>query len=273
MTADARVRPIFKWPGGKFKLLDSILEELPSGARLVEPFVGSCSVFLNSDYDAYLLCDVNADVIGFYRRLTAEGAGFIAACRELFAGGNAAEVYSARREQFNTLHPGGERAELFLYLNRHGYNGLIRYNGKGVYNVPFGRFAKPYFPEREMLAFLAKAGRTRVEFAAADFRATFARLEPGDVVYCDPPYYPLSGTANFTSYAGNTFGLAEQGELAELMRRAAADGIRVVASNHDLAAVRGLYAGAERLRSLRVQRSISCDKDNRGVVDEILAVF
>lgn len=273
MTDAGRVRPIFKWPGGKFKLLDPIIEELPSGTRLVEPFVGSGCVFLNTAYDAYLLCDVNEDVIGFYRRLTAEGAAFVAGCRALFADGNGAETYYERRERFNILPPGDERAELFLYLNRHGYNGLIRYNSKGGYNVPFGRFAKPYFPEYEMLAFLAKAEKVRVEFAAADFRETFARLGPGDVVYCDPPYYPLSTTANFTSYAGNTFGLAEQGELAALMERAAADGVRVVASNHDLPAVREMYAGAGSLRSLRVQRSISCDKNNRGTADEILAVF
>ena len=269
----ARIRPIFKWPGGKYRLLDAILTELPPGVRLVEPFVGSGAVFMNSDYPAYLLCDLNVDLIGFYEALAERGEGLVDECRGAFAGRNSPEDFYECRERFNSLPPGRERAVLFLYLNRHGYNGLIRYNSRGEYNVPFGRYARPYFPEREMLAFIGKTRAARVEFLAGDFRRSFEEIRAGDSVYCDPPYIPLSDTANFTSYAGNSFGAAEQAELARLAERAARGGARVVVSNHDTPVSRELYARAVRVRELSVRRSISCNGDKRGVVGELLAVY
>ncbi len=269
-----RIRPILKWPGGKFRLLDAILAELPPGKRLVEPFAGSGALFMNADYPAFLLCDLNADLIHFYRTLAARGGEFVRECRALFAGdANRRETYFRRREEFNRLAPGAERAALFLYFNRHGYNGLIRYNAAGEFNVPFGRYARPYFPEAEMLAFLEKTGRTRVEFRVADFRKTFKGLKKGDVVYADPPYIPLSDTANFTGYAGNSFGPADQEELAALAGSARDRGIPVAISNHDSDEARRLYRLAARIGEISVRRFISCNGGKRAMVRELLAVY
>lgn len=268
-----RIRPVLKWPGGKYRLLDAILPELPPGRRLVEPFVGSGAVFMNSEYPAYLLCDLNADLIGLYEVLAERKENFIEECRGYFAGGNDSGLFYERRAAFNRLQPGRERAALFLYFNRHGYNGLIRYNAKGEFNVPFGRYATPYFPEREMLAFIEKTRKAKVEFLACDFRDAFRKLRKGDTVYCDPPYIPLSETANFTSYAGNSFGAADQLQLASLAEKSAARGVRVVVSNHDAGEARLLYKAAAYMREFSVRRFISCNGLKRDMVDELLAVY
>lgn len=272
-TSPERIRPILKWAGGKYRLLDAIIPELPAGPRLVEPFVGSGAVFLNSDYPSYLLCDVNPDLIGFYTSLKRGGGRFIERCRGLFADGNAAEAYYARRERFNSLAAGAQRAALFLYLNRHGYNGLIRYNAGGGFNVPFGKYARPYFPEAEMRRFLRKAGACEVAFKCADYRTTFAELRGDDVVYCDPPYAPLSRTANFTTYSGTVFGEGDQRELAALVEAAAAKGIRLAVSNHALPVTRRLYGCADSIKEFAVRRSISRNGNGREMVSELLAVY
>lgn len=268
------VKPIFKWAGGKSRLLDFILPHLPAGRRLVEPFVGSGAVFLNTPHPAALLCDANADLIDFYQTLTKHGEAFVKKCRRLFTdANNRPEAYLRHRERFNASPPGEERSALFLYLNRHGYNGLIRYNSRGVFNVPFGRYARPRFPEKEMFAFLERMGSCGAVFMEADFGESFNRLGPGDVVYCDPPYIPLSDTANFTSYSGRTFGGEEQRELARLAEQAARRGISVVVSNHDTEAARELYKEATRIYSVGVRRNISCNGEKRGMVSELLAVY
>lgn len=264
-------RPFLKWPGGKYRIIDRIKEQLPSGSRLIEPFVGSGAVFLNTDYPRYLLADSNRDLINIYRCLQKEGASFVEYCRQFFVPeNNKAEKYYELRERFNETDDVYEKSALFLYLNRHGYNGLCRYNAVGHFNVPFGRYAKPYFPEREMLYFAEKVKKADV--LCADFRDTLALAEKGDVVYCDPPYVPLSDTSNFTEYSPGGFGRAEQLALAKMAKRLAERGIPVLISNHDTEFTRTHYDTAH-ISSFDVPRFISCDGKNRHKVSELLALF
>lgn len=272
-TAAEAARPVLKWPGGKFRLIREIVPRLPAGKRFVEPFAGSGAVFLNCEYPAYALSDLNADLMKFYKTLVRDGKKFIVRCRELFENGNASEIYYERRDRFNGLRPGPERAALFLYFNRHGYNGLIRYNSTGGFNVPFGRYAKPYFPEAEMLRFAEKARASGAVLETADFRDVLSDLKKGDVAYCDPPYLPLSPTANFTTYSGAGFGPTEQRQLAELAESAARRGARIVISNHDIPLARELYSGARELTGFNVRRNISCNIEKRELVRELLAVY
>lgn len=266
-------KPFLKWAGGKYRLLDRLLPNLPAGSRLVEPFVGSGAVFLNAAFSAYLLCDLNPDLIGLYETLRREGESFIWRAGAMFTPeNNTREAFLRLRAAFNASRDVEERAILFLYLNRHSYNGLVRYNAAGVYNVPFGRYKSPYFPAAELTAFLRKVRECDVTFAVQDFRATFSWLRTGDVVYGDPPYVPASSTANFTAYIGGGFGAAEQRELAQEAEAAARHGIPVVLSNHDMPLTRELYAGA-RLHSFPVRRLISCNGGRRGQARELLAVF
>ena len=137
-------RPFLKWAGGKYRLLDRLLPSLPEGARLVEPFVGSGAVFLTAGFGSYLLCDLNPDLIGLYRTLLRDGERFIARAHALFTPeNNTQEVFLRLRADFNASSDVEERSLLFLYLNRHSYNGLVRYNSRGIYNVPFGKCTAP----------------------------------------------------------------------------------------------------------------------------------
>ncbi|MGB4502714.1 MAG: Dam family site-specific DNA-(adenine-N6)-methyltransferase [Dethiobacteria bacterium] len=265
------LKPFLKWAGGKYRIVHRIREQLPPGHRLVEPFVGSGAVFLNLDYPGYLLCDNNADLINLFQVLKEEGETFVKYCRDYFTpASNREEEYYRFRSEFNRTGNKKQKAALCLYLNRHGYNGLCRYNSSGEFNTPFGRYVKPYFPEKEMLYFARKA--QKATFACRDFRNTMAKAKPGDAVYCDPPYVPLSGTANFTEYSSGGFGLKEQQKLAEMAGKLAEEGIPVLLSNHDTAFVRQIYRGAQ-ITSFKVRRFISCQGDNRNKAGEILALF
>lgn len=265
-------RAFLKWAGGKYNLIEPITALLPAGNKLIEPFVGAGSVFLNSDYDAYLLNDVNPDLINLFKTVKKRPQRFITDAKKLFTPAcNSAAAYYAMRRQFNDSCDIYERALLFLYLNRHGYNGLCRYNSSGQFNVPFGRYLRPYFPEAEIEFFAAKA--KRATFTCLSFEKVFRRARQGDVIYCDPPYAPLTTTASFTSYATGGFNLEHQHELARRAAHAAHKrGIPVLISNHDTDLTRLLYEDAS-LQSLQVARFISQNGAKRGKVAELLALY
>lgn len=264
-------RPFLKWAGNKFRILDRVKKRLPQGERLVEPFAGSGALFLNTDYDSYLLCDSNHDLVQLYTLLRDEGERFIDEAAGLFqARNNRPERYYALRDEFNRCSEPVRRASLFIYLNRHGYNGLCRYNASGGFNVPFGRYKRPYFPAAEMLAFHHKA--QRAEFIQQDFLTTFEQARSGDVIYCDPPYVPLSPSANFTSYSAGGFSLAQQELLAQRSEELSARGIPVLISNHNTKFARTIYSGAK-IHRFVVQRYISCNGHSRSKAGELLALY
>lgn len=266
-----RQRPFLKWAGNKYRVLDQILQRLPPGRRLIEPFAGSGALFLNTDYERYLLTDSNADLITLYEQLKTERTELIDYCRQFFTPHhNQSRVYYALREEFNALDTGLRRAALFVYLNRHGYNGLCRYNADGGFNVPFGRYRRPYFPEAEMQAFAHKA--RLAQFRQRDFAQVMARARPGDVIYCDPPYVPLSDSANFTSYSAGGFNLDQQQRLADAAQKAALRGVPVLISNHATRFTREAYRHAAR-NEFTVQRYISCNGTQRHHANELLALF
>ncbi len=271
-TVNGAIRPFLKWAGNKYRILDEIRPLLPEGRRLIEPFAGSAALFLNSQFDKYLITDVNADLINLYNVLKKHGEDFIEQARRLFAPRfNNAETYYRRREEFNRCSDPLRKAALFVYLNRHGYNGLCRYNSSGGFNVPFGRYAQPYFPEEEMRAFRRKA--RRAVFRHRDFQWAFAQARPGDVIYCDPPYVPLSRSASFTAYSAGGFGLTHQALLAQLAAQAAARGIPVLISNHNTDDTRRYYRHASKHHYFQVRRYISCNGRKREDAGEVLALF
>ncbi len=265
------MKPFLKWAGNKYKIVERIKALLPPGQRLVEPFVGSGALFLNTDYPRYLLTDANADLITLYQFLQAEGEAFVAYCRPLFSPeNNDKDRYYALRDEFNSTHDLRRKSAIFLYMNKHGYNGLCRYNMKGGFNVPFGRYKRPYFPEAEMLYFHQKS--QSATFQHGDFRDVMESCVLNDVVYCDPPYVPLSQTANFTGYSSGGFSWDEQKLLAEKARELASRNIPVVISNHDTDFVREIYTTAT-FTEFYVQRYISCNGENRAKAAELLALF
>ncbi len=265
------MRPFLKWAGGKYRLVERIKAKLPPGNRLIEPFAGSCALSLNTDYQDYWLNDINRDLINLYQVLQREGSNFIEYSRTFFTPEtNSAEKYYEFRKQFNAETDLVTKSALFIYLNRHGYNGLSRYNAGGEFNVPFGKYAKPYFPEKELIYFHTKFKKAK--FTCIDFGTMMSKAKPGDLVYCDPPYEPLTETSNFTSYSAGGFGQSEQKRLAEVALRTAARGIPVLISNHRTDFIMEIYQKAK-IDTFPVRRFISCDGDNRKSVEEVLALF
>lgn len=268
---ESSVRPFLKWAGNKFRIVDKVIKRLPDGHRLIEPFVGSGAVFLNTDYERYLLCDSNPDLIELYTLVKEDGVAFIEYARPLFSPrNNTPERFYALREEFNNCAEKPRRAALFVYLNRHGYNGLCRYNAKGGFNVPFGRYKRPYFPEEEILLFHRKA--QRADFLHQDFATTLDKAKQGDVIYCDPPYLPLSASANFTSYSAGGFDMQQQKQLATIATHCAERGVPVLISNHNTRDARTIY-GKAKLQRFAVQRYISCKGSSRSKAGELLALY
>lgn len=272
MTKDKKNRAFLKWAGGKYSLIEDITARLPPAKKLIEPFVGAGSVFLNTDYSKYLLNDINADLINLYNIVKHQSADYITDSAKLFtAAYNEEQRYYQIRQEFNDSIDIYERAVYFLYLNRHGYNGLCRYNNSGKFNVPFGRYKAPYFPEKEILYFAEKS--QLATFTCDSFEKVFARARKNSVIYCDPPYAPISKTAMFNSYAAGGFTLDNQIKLAQLARRTGYKrSIPVLVSNHDTEFTRDIYQGAA-MTELQVSRFISQNGSNRIKVAELLALF
>ena len=214
---------------------------------------------------------MNYDLINLYRKLKTQKKSFIQFCHYYFEQQhNTEDNYYELRELFNTTTDLELKAALFLYLNKHGYNGLCRYNSTGGYNVPYGYYKKPYFPKAEMEYFIEKAKQMR--FVHADFQTTMKKATDEDIVYCDPPYIPLSNTANFTEYAQGGFNFEQQQVLVQHAKQLAANGSTVIISNHDTPDTRKLYQSAK-LYSFLVPRFISCDSTTRTPAPELLAIF
>lgn len=266
-----KVRPFLKWAGSKYNCLNQIIKALPPGKRLIEPFAGSGVIFMNTQYSEYILAEGNLDLIHVFTLVKEQGGSFIDFCQTYFRSEtNCKEYYYKVRTLFNSLDSSAERSALFLYLNRHGYNGLCRYNSKGTFNVPFGLYIKPYFPQVEMELFHQKSHQA--QFIHNDFRKTFALASKGDVIYCDPPYIPITEKTKPLPYTRKMFSEEDQIELAELARETAARGIPVIISNHDTPFTRQHYHQAK-IKSFSVSRSISCQKLSRTPVKELLAIF
>jgi DNA adenine methylase len=267
-----KYRPFLKWPGNKYRCLEHILPRLPKTGRLIEPFTGSGAIFVNTHFSEYILGEKNPHLVHLYMHLQEEGTGFIEFCRQWFQPQfNDKKKYYSLRDEFNYSTDLKQKSALFLYLNRHGFNGLCRFNSKGFYNVPFGTYIKPYFPHKEMLHFYEKSKQST--FIYCDFEECFKHAKKGDVIYCDPPYHPISKTSNFTLYTGNEFNQQTQLKLAELAMNASLQGIHVLISNHDTAFTQELYQNANKIHSFEVSRSIASQGHKRIKVKEILAHF
>lgn len=267
-----------KWAGGKRTLLPEIHALLPERrkGRFIEPFLGSAVVYLNTPgFDSYLLADTNRDLLDLYGHIRSRAQELVAEVEALFdqENSNTSERYYDLREDFNTCPDGSlRRAALFIYLNRHGFNGMCRYNQQGLFNIPYGRYKTVMAPVDAIQAMAEVLRERPTQLYTRDFREMLAMAGAGDTVYLDPPYLPLSSTANFNAYHTEGFNAEDQEDLARLAREAAHRGALVIISNHDTEKARELYEGAF-FRELQVARSISGSAASRKRVGELLAVF
>jgi DNA adenine methylase len=269
------IKPFLKWAGGKLRLVDDLKKKFPKdGNRFIEPFVGAGSVSLNVDYQEYIINDTNRDLMSVYCVFKKMGIEFVGECKKLFvAKNNTRDAYAALKDEFNSTNDKMRKATLFIYLNRHCFNGLCRYNGSGEFNTPIGSYDEPYFPEEEFMASLDRVKKFQIK--VMDFREVFDLVVAGDVVYCDPPYLPLSESASFDDYAQGGFSLKDQLDLAKCASVAAKKGATVVISNHWNWYAREIYTKIfeAKVSTLDVSRTISCKTEERKPVKEVIAVF
>lgn len=166
-TTKTKSRPFLKWAGGKYRLTDEINRLLPKRKQcLVEPFVGAGAVFLNSHFERYILADINPDLIHLFNIVKQDVEGYIQACKPVFfhPDANTESYYYTKRKEFNQSTDVFQRAVLFLYLNRFGFNGLCRYNSKNEFNVPFGAYKTHYFRKKNSV-FSQRKHKVRSLFA------------------------------------------------------------------------------------------------------------
>lgn len=264
--------PFLKWVGGKGKLRHALIGLLPPGVELlrhVEPFLGGGALFFARAPGRALLSDINPDLIATYEAVRDEANAVLSHLRRL-ARGHGETGYYEQRERYNLRQhkTRAERAAQFIYLNKTCFNGLYRVNRKGDFNVPMGRYTNPNIADAETL--LSASARLRgADLRCAPFETLLSEARPGDFVYMDPPYEPVSRTANFTSYAQDGFSQEKQTQLRDVFRELDRRGAKLMLSNSDVPFIRELYRGYN-IETIMAPRAVSCDAKTRGPVSEVV---
>jgi DNA adenine methylase len=297
----AIVRPFLKWAGGKRQLLPQLRRFYPvEFGRYWEPFLGSGAVFFDLYNDhrlvnhAITLTDSNPDLVACYLAVRQDVERVVGALDRLATGhrrGGPLHYYAVRDRRFNPqrrrlfacgpdapMRYTPALAAMFIYLNRTGYNGLFRLNSDGLFNVPVGRYANPRICDAGNLRRVAAVlQQPRLALDCAGFDRVLREARPGDFLYFDPPYAPLSRTARFTSYTPGGFSLEDQKRLQQVVIALASRGCFVVLSNSSAPEIAELYdrnakAAAVGLRCFQIaaRRAINSDPRSRGTIAEYL---
>jgi DNA adenine methylase len=266
-------RPFLKWAGGKTQLLGAIAPRLPAGSppdhgTYHEPFLGGAALFFHLRPKKARLTDANGELINAYLAVRDHVERLIAELTEL-AGRTQSRDYYEIREWAPSDKV--QQAARLIYLNKTCYNGLYRVNRAGRFNVPYGRYTKPRVCDAENLR-ACSAALKNVDIAPAGFESVLEVAAPGDFVYFDPPYQPVS-IRSFTAYHNNSFGEQQQRELAGAFRALSKKGVKVMLSNSDSNFIRELYQ-EEYIRIVNVpaKRSINSVGSERGQVGEVLVM-
>lgn len=258
--------PVCKWSGGKRQLLPHLIASRPPiWNRYLEPFVGGGALFFALGQADSYISDTNAELINMYRVLREDVDALI---DHLGRHRNESAYYYAVRAQ-NPAHLSPlERASRLLFLLRVCYNGLWRENAAGQMNTPFGRYKNPDIVQEKTLRAAHQVLKTAT-IADADYRAVAAVAAPGDWVYLDPPYAPVSKTANFTSYTAHGFNWADQEAMAQLARDLGRRGVFVMTSNADIPAIHDLYHGLH-MQVVPARRAINSNPAKRTGITEVI---
>lgn len=266
-------RPFLKWVGGKRQLLPELLNAVETAGpfrRFHEPFLGGGALFFALARIGHLqgtsfLSDVNQNLIDAYIGVRDHVDQVIDILTLHRRRHSEAYFYEVRARVPRAL---AKRAARIIYLNKTCYNGLYRENSKGKFNAPYGRYTNPAICDEENLRAVAKTLRnTKIRAQGFDSVLRFART--GDLVYFDPPYAPLSKTADFTSYSKDGFGLDAQRSLAKVCQRLADRDVSVVVSNSLTDLTKELYRDFF-LYEVFANRLVNSRADKRGKVAEAL---
>lgn len=267
-------KPFLKYVGGKRQLLPELLARVPEiFGTYYEPFVGGGALFFAmraaGKAPRAVLADANCDLISCYAAVRDHPEELVALLRQLEQQ-RTKDAYLRIRDAFNARALGDlERPAAFLYFNKVGFNGLIRYNTQGQFNVPFGtpRQGKDLLPPE--VIYEASEALQGVLLKSCSYEGILDEAQAGDFIYVDPPYVPTSKTASFTGYVGRPWNENAHRGLAFLLRQAAGRGVHVLASNADAPLVREAYAGWQ-IDVVSARRAINCKRDRRGAVGEVL---
>jgi DNA adenine methylase len=292
--SDMTVKPFLKWAGGKSQILDNIRSKYPVGLgttinKYAEPFVGGGAVLFDIlgryDMKEVYISDINRELINTYISIRDCIGELINSLKDLEQQYIVAdddvrkEIYYAARDRFNFLKSMGiesvELSTLFIFLNRTCFNGLYRVNSHGAFNVPQGSYKNPNIcDERNLLAVSEKL--QSVTIICADYKQSKKFIDKKTFAYFDPPYRPLTITANFNSYAENGFGDKEQTELARFIDELSKKGAFVVASNSDPKNINTdddffdtLY-NKHTISRIDANRMINSSASGRGKISELL---
>ena len=269
------VEPILKWAGGKRQLLSEITGLFPTSYDgYHEPFVGGGAVFFHLDPDAGTINDLNKRLTTFYEVVRDHPGALI---KENKTHEHSEEYFYEARSEFNeflsestlTHEDRVREASLLLYLNRTCFNGLYRENSGGEFNVSFGRYTNPDWVQEQRIR---KASRTLqgTRVFNTDFEYVLDEVESGDLVYFDPPYEPVSKTADFNSYHADGFDRDDQRRLRDAAVELSEQNVSVLISNSP--PVTELYEGYDAFSVTYVDaaRAINSDASSRGEVAEVL---
>jgi DNA adenine methylase len=271
-------QPFLKWAGGKSQLLEQFKPFFPANIRsYCEPFLGGGAVFfhLKARFPKMkaALRDNNPELINCYEVVRDQVRQLMAQLDEHLAQFRALkEPYYYKVRGLHKTTGAVERAARMIFLNKTCYNGLWRVNGKGEFNVPIGSYRPDrvsLYDQANLLA--ASFALQNVDLRVQDFHKTLAAAQKGEFLYVDPPYYPVSRTANFTSYTIEDFGPTEQKQLTKLVAEAGARGVQVMLSNSDTPETRELYS-IFKLHTVQARRAVNCDSAKRGRVSELVAL-
>ncbi len=288
-----KAKPFVKWVGGKTQLIESIEKVLPKNfmdlknVTYIEPFVGGGAVlfWILQQYPNIIkavINDINPDLTTAYKTVKetpSELVKFLQMIQDEYLPlneGKRKEYYLSKREKFNTksLDP-VENTALFIYLNRTCFNGLYRVNGKGFFNVPFGRYANPKICDRQTI-FADSELLQKVEVLTGDFAETLKYAMNNSFFYFDPPYKPLSETSSFNSYAKEDFNDYEQIRLGDFCKKVDLLGHNFILSNSDVKGISlddnffdDLYKQFT-IKRVYATRMVNVNAEKRGELTELL---
>ena len=262
-------KPFIKWAGGKRQLLDELTEGLPHFSNYHEPFLGGGALFFRLEAEGKIkkayLSDSNEELINAYSVIKNEVFELMAELSAPIYANNEAAYYKIRASSPTS---GFKRAARFIYMNKTAFNGLYRVNSKGGFNVPFGRYDNPKILDSANLLLVHRALQKDALYCG-DFTAVLKNAKRGDLVYFDPPYFPISKTSNFTGYTQNSFSEDDQERLMRTFKELDSRGCYVLLSNSHSDYIADLYAEFEP-EVVYANRMINCKGDKRGKIKELV---
>lgn len=273
MGKDPLVAPVLKWIGGKRQLLDTYEPLLPGKiSTYCEPFVGGGALLFHLQPNIAYINDINADLICVYNVIRKDVEALIA---ELEKYQNTEEYYYMIRDwdrdkERYDYHSGIQRAARIIYLNKTCYNGLYRVNNAGEFNSPFGHYKSPNIVNAQVLRAVSKYfNSSEIHMSSVDYAKVLKDIPRDTFVYLDPPYDPVSVTANFTGYSKGGFSRDDQIRLRECCDELNRRGIKFMLSNSATRFILDQYS-AYNITFVKAKRAVNSDATKRGDVDEVV---